>query len=101
MTETNSICRIENVTSIKTLCRIDKAASIRPLCKIAAVHVIDAEFRNVKITAGSLKRKAEKQDRPPKRRKINIRDEHFQHRCQCSKMYEFCMVVNYEVGGTC
>ena len=84
MSEINSICRIENVTSIKVLCRIEKVTSIRPLCKISAVHAIDAGFRNVKITARSLKRKAEALERPSTRQKIEMRDQHFQRTCHCS-----------------
>ena len=80
----NSMCKIDNVISMKTLCRIEKAASIRPLCMIASVHAIDAGFRNVKITAGSLKRKAPVQERPSKRQKLEMRDQHFQRTCQCS-----------------
>ena len=64
--------------------RIAASTSIKPFCKIEAVHAIDSGFRNVKIKAGSLKRKAEVHERPPNRRKIDIHDEHFQHRCQCS-----------------
>ena len=81
MPEVNPFCRIISATSINPVCRIVRATSIRPLCKIAAVHATDSGFRNVRITAGSLKRKVEAQERPPKRRKIDIRDDHFQHRC--------------------
>ena len=77
-------CNILNATSIRPVCRIVRALSIRPLCKIVAVHAIDSGFCNVKITAESLKRKAEEQERPPKRRKIDICDDHFQNRRQCS-----------------
>ena len=80
----NPFCRILNDTSIRPVCRIVRATSIRSLCKIVAVHAIDSGFQNVKITAGSLKRKAEEQDRPTKRRKIDIRDDHFQNKYQCS-----------------
>ena len=76
--------KIENETSIKDLSRIVKAASIRPLSQIAAEHAIYAGFRNVKITAGSLKRKAPVPERPSKIQKIEMRDQHFQCKCQCS-----------------
>ena len=66
MSEVNPFC---STASIKPVCRVVSVTSIRPLCKIAVVHAIDSGFRNVKITAGSLKRKAEEQERPPKRRK--------------------------------
>ena len=93
MPETNSICKIENVTSIKTLCRVEKVASIRPLCMIASVQAIDAGFRNVKITAESLKRKAEAYERPSKRQKIDMRDQHFQRTCQCSDAEQCRMIA--------
>ena len=96
----NPFCRILNATSIRPVCRIVQATSIRPFCKIVAVHAIDSGFRNVKITAGSLKRKAVEQERPTKRRKIDIRDDHFQNRCQCSdkgQCREIAIKLNKEI----
>ena len=96
----NPFCRIPNATSIRTVCRIVQATSIRPFCKMVAVHAIDSGFRNVKITAGSLKRKAVEQERPTKRLKIDIRDDHFQNRCQCSdkeQSREIAIKLNKEI----
>ena len=96
----NPFCRILNATSIRPVCRIVQATSIKPFCKIVAVHAIDSGFRNVKITAGSLKRKAVEQERPTKRRKIDIRDDHFQNRCQCSdkgQCREIAIKLNKEI----
>ena len=100
MSEVRPFCMIISTTSIKTMCRIEKASTRRQLCKIAAVHAIDSRYRNVKITAGSLKRKEEEQERPPKRQKIDIRDDHFQNRCQCSdkvQCREIAIKLNKEI----
>ena len=60
---------------------------------IASVHAIDVGFRNVKITAKSLKRKAEAYERPSKRQKIDMRDQHFQRTCQCSDAEQCGMIA--------
>ena len=48
----------------------------------ASVYAIDAGFCNIKITARGLKRIAPVPERPSKRQKIEMRDQHFKHTCQ-------------------